>query len=89
MIVTTLPVRVMVLDNWEEYRFAVAPTMRVAALKQAALDHAQLGERRPHDYVVKFRGAELLDQDDQTLEGSGIVPNAALIVLSRKRNPAK
>jgi hypothetical protein len=89
MTAATLPLRVTVLDTWEEYPFAVAATMRVSALKQAALDRAHLGNRAPGDYMVKYRGAELIENGDRTLEDSGVVPNAALIVLSRKRNPAK
>jgi len=89
MTAAPLSLRVTVLDTWQEYPFSVAPTMRISALKQAALDRASLGKRAAGDYMVKYRGAELMESDDRTLEGAGVVPNAALIVLSRKRNPSK
>ena len=42
----------------------------------------------PDEYVVKFRGAEMLDES-ATLRDAGIPPNAALIVLPRRRRPVR
>jgi hypothetical protein len=43
---------------------------------------------RPEEYLVKFRGAELFDES-KSLSEAGVVPNAALIVLPRRRRPVR
>ena len=43
--------------------------------------------RDPAGYLVKYRGAELADQ--QSLADAGVVPNAGLIVLARRRRPVR
>lgn len=84
---TTFPVRVTVLDTWEEFGFTVAPDLPVNEVKRRALRAARV-RRSPEEYVVKFRGAELWE-DGQTLAQAGVTPNAALIVLPRRRIPAR
>lgn len=84
---TSFPVRVMVQDAWDEVAFSVPPTTRLADLKQRALDVTRI--RRPADeYVLKFRGAELMDES-QSLTEAGVAPNGALIVLPRHRRPVR
>lgn len=84
-----LAVRVMVVDVWDQVLLAVEPTTTVAELKQRALDRA-LGRRAPpmEDYVVKFRGAQVLDES-MTLRALGAGPNAPFIVLPRRRQPVR
>ncbi len=84
---SALPVRVMVLDTWDEFPFDVSPETTVTALKAEALSRARV-RGAPEGYVLKYRGAAV-DEGQQTVGGAGIVPNAALIVLSRRRVPAK
>jgi hypothetical protein len=43
--------------------------------------------RNPDGYVVKFRGGEV--RDESTLADAGIVQDANLIVLSRRRRPVR
>lgn len=82
-----IPVRVMVLDVWDEVRLELAPTVLVGDLKSQALKAARV--RRPADqYLVKFRGAELAE-GPQTLGDAGVVANAGLIVLARARSPVR
>lgn len=82
-----IPVRVMVLDTWDDVRFDVPPTALVSELKAQALAAARV--RKPADgYLVKFRGAELAE-GDQTLAGAGVVANAGLVVLARARSPVR
>ena len=82
---TTIPLRVMVLDVWQEFGFQVAPDLPLAELKSRALRAARV-TRPPEGYLVKFRGAELAEQG-RTVADAGLVPNAALIVLPRRRTP--
>lgn len=84
---TTLPVRVMVHDAWDEVRLEVPDSTPVGALKAVALRRA--GVMRPAaEFVAKYRGA-LLDDEDRSLSEAGVVPNAAVIVLPRRRHPVR
>jgi hypothetical protein len=84
---TTLPLRVMVTDVWDEAPLQLSPAATVAELKRAALEHVRV-RRDPAGYEVKYRGAALLDEN-RTLSDLGIVPNANLIVLPRRRRPVR
>jgi hypothetical protein len=83
----TLPVRVMVQDAWDEVRLDLPATTSLSQVKQRALDATRvIGD--PAGYVLKFRGAELLDES-RSLAEAGLVPNGALIVLPRRRRPVR
>jgi hypothetical protein len=83
------PVRVMVLDAWDTVELQVDDSTTVAQLKRealrAALKQAPLSEQ---GYVVKFRGAAVLDES-QTLGDIGARPNAPFIVLPARRQPVR
>lgn len=83
-----LPVRVMVQDAWDQVALELPAASSVSELKRRALDLTHSGRGRPEDYLVKFRGAELLDES-RSLSDSGVVPNAALIVMPRFRRPVR
>jgi hypothetical protein len=83
------PVRVMVMDAWDHVQVQVDDTTTVAQLKREALRAAL--KRPPLDdqeYVVKFRGAAVLDES-QTVRALGAVPNAPFIVLPSRRHPVR
>lgn len=82
-----VPVRVTVADVWDAVTLDVAPTTSLADLKLEALRRSRV-RRDPAEYVVKFRGAEVLDES-RTLKDAGIPPNAPLIVLPRRRRPVR
>lgn len=82
-----LPVRVLVLDAWDEVELEARPGTLVADLKREALARARV-TRPPEAYLVKYRGAEL-GENGTTLGEVGVVPNAALIVLPRRRIPVR
>jgi hypothetical protein len=83
------PVRVMVMDAWDHVQVQVDDTTTVAQLKREALRAAL---KRPslddQEYVVKFRGAAVLDES-QTVRALGAVPNAPFIVLPSRRHPVR
>lgn len=83
---STLPVRVTVLDTWDEIHLTPALSARVADLKREALTRARV-VGAPDRWMVKYLGAEV--PEDGTLEQAGIEPNAALIVLRRRRQPIR
>ena len=83
----TLRVRVMVQDAWDEVPLELPPATPLAELKRAALDATRV-TRDPDEYVLKFRGSELLDES-RSLADAGLVPNGAVIVLPRRRRPVR
>jgi hypothetical protein len=80
-------VRVMVTDAWDQVELPASGGTSVAELKRRALEEA-LGGRvvDPSAYVVKFRGAAVLDER-VTLRGLGAGAGAPFIVLPRQRRP--
>jgi hypothetical protein len=82
-----LPLRVMVEDVWDEVLLELAPETAVGEIKRQALALTRV-KGDPAHYVLKYRGAELLDES-QTVASSGLVPNAALIVMARRRRPVR
>ena len=83
------PVRVMVTDVWDQVSLTVAPTTTIADLKRAALTQALKRRSMPlQDHVVKFKGAQVLDEST-TLAELGAVPNSPFIVLPARRQPVR
>ncbi len=84
---TTLPVRVMVQDAWDQVSLELPVSATVQELKQRALRLThQVG--KPEEYQVKFRGAAVLDEE-RSLAESGVVAHATLIVIPRRRRPVR
>jgi hypothetical protein len=81
-----LPVRVMVTDPWDTVPLQLPDSTTLGELKRQALEATRV-TRDPAGYLVKYRGAELADQ--QSLAQAGVVPNAGLIVLARRRQPVR
>jgi len=83
------PVRVMVTDVWDQIPLAVAQTTTVAELKRQALAQALKRDGIPlRDYVVKFKGGQVLDEGT-TLAALGAGPNSPFIVLPARRQPVR
>jgi hypothetical protein len=82
-----LRLRVTVQDAWDEVPIDLPPAASLAELKRAALDATKV-RKDPDEYVLKFRGYELLDESS-TLADAGLVPNGAVIVLPRRRRPVR
>lgn len=84
---STIPVRITVEEAWDEVTLDLPATTPVLDAKQRALalTHRQ-GDAA--GYVAKFRGAELFDEG-RSLADHGVVANAALIVLRRRRRPVR
>jgi hypothetical protein len=82
-----LEVRVMVEDAWDQVTLNLPSSTSVTEVKQQALALTHRTQD-PASYLVKFRGAELLDED-RSLAEAGVVPRASLIVLPRGRRPVR
>lgn len=81
-----IAVRVLVLDSLDQIPLQLDPGSVVREVKRQALTAARAGGQ-PADYLVKYLGAEL--PEAATLEQAGVVPNANLIVLRRRRQPVR
>lgn len=82
-----LAVRVMVEDAWDEVFLELPGGTPLSELKRQALELTHVN-RNPSDYLLKYRGASLGDESRSMVE-AGLVQNAALIVLSRRRRPVR
>lgn len=82
------PVRVMVTPAWEQVPIQVDENTTVAQLKRDALRTALKTTANESAYIVKFRGAAVLDESI-TLRALGVVPNAPFIVLPARRQPVR
>jgi hypothetical protein len=86
-VTTALPLRVTVEDAWDEVFLELPEDTTLAELKRQALERTTV-TRDPSYYILKYRGAELSDEG-RSLSEAGLVPNGALIVLSRRRRPVR
>jgi hypothetical protein len=82
-----LPVRVMVEDAWDEVYLELPGATLLSELKREALERTHV-DRDPSEYMIKYRGAAMADESRSIAE-AGVVPNAALIVLARRRRPVR
>jgi hypothetical protein len=81
-------VRVMVTEVWDQVFLAVEPRTTAAELKRKALEQALRRPVDPREYLLKFRGATVLDEST-TLDGLGAGANAPFIILPRRRQPVR
>ena len=83
------PVRVFVMDVWDTVQLQVDDSTTVSQLKREALRLAlKRAPRDEQEYLVKFRGAAVLDEA-QTLRAVGARPNAPFIVMPARRQPVR
>ena len=83
-----MTVRVTVTDAWDTVDLAAEPATSVAELKREALRRAVGAAASPEDYIVKFRGALIMDEA-ATLASLGAAPQAPFIVLPARRHPVR
>jgi hypothetical protein len=83
------PVRVMVTPVWDHIPVQVDGATTVAQLKREALRTAlKRSDIDESEYIVKFRGALLLDES-MTIGALQAGPNAPFIVLPGRRQPVR
>ena len=87
-VATGVRVRVWVPEVWDAVQLTLGPESTVAELKEEAL-RASLGSSRNHaPYVVKYRGAQLLDEGVR-LAALGVRDGAPFIVLPARRQAVR
>lgn len=81
-------VRVTVTDAWDTVALDLEPTTTIAEIKRTALERTTGRMPDPSAYVVKFRGALVLDEN-RSIGDLGVPSGAALIVLPARRRPVR
>ena len=83
-----ITIRVEMPEVWDVVRIVVPPTEPVLSVKVAALE-ALFPEAELHqDFVLKFRGWEILDEAGP-LGDVGIVDGSILLLTHRRRRPVR
>jgi hypothetical protein len=77
----------MVEDAWDEVFLELPSETLLSELKRQALEATHV-DQDPSEYMIKYRGAAVSDES-RSLADAGLVPNAALIVLARRRRPVR
>lgn len=85
---TALDLRVAVPDVWDIVRLSAEEDWTVRQLKTEALGRATGRQLTAADYVVKFRGALVIDES-RTLGDLGVPNRGSLIVLPARRQPVR
>lgn len=82
-----LPVRVTVLEAWDDVTLDLSPDTTLTETKRQALAAVRLVDD-PAEFMIKFRGAELPDES-RTLADVAVPAGGALIVLRRRRRAVR
>jgi hypothetical protein len=80
-----LQLRAQVLEAWDAIRIDADPSATVKSLKHLALEtlYPNVNE---NDYVVKFRGWEVLDED-APISSTGARNGSIFLITDRRRRP--
>jgi hypothetical protein len=84
----TMALRVEVPEVWDVVRFEISPSTPTAALKQRALEVLVPDFSSPDEWVLKFRGFEILDES-VSLSETGAKNGSTFLITSRRRKPVK
>jgi hypothetical protein len=85
-----ITIRVEMPEVWDVVRIQVVPTEPVLAVKAAALEalYPEAGGEYHADFVLKFRGWEVLDES-ASLADVGVINGSILLLTYRRRRPVR
>jgi hypothetical protein len=85
-----ITIRVEMPEVWDVVRIQVAPTQPALAVKMAALAalYPEAEGEFHADFVLKFRGWEVLDEA-ATLADLGVINGSILLLTHRRRRPVR
>jgi len=83
-----LRLRVAVTDAWDTVTVDAPPSLTMGELKRRALAQATGRTLEPGHYVLKYRGALVLDEH-ATVGDLALRRGAPLIVLPARRHPVR
>jgi hypothetical protein len=83
-----ITIRVEMAEVWDVVRISAAPNTVVRDLKVAALGALLPEEQMPADFMLKFRGWEILDEY-ASLADAGVVDGSILLLTYKRRRPVR
>ena len=83
-----LSVRAQVLEAWDTIRIDAAPSASVRSLKELALRELYPDPKHAADFMVKFLGYEVLDED-APLSSTGARDGSTFLITDRRRRPGE
>lgn len=84
----TITIRVEASDVWETVRVVTRPDAPIAEVREQVVRRLFPNHRHPDDFVLKFRGWEMLDLN-ASLSSSGVVDGSILLLAHRRRRPVR
>jgi hypothetical protein len=83
-----ITLRVQCPEVWDTVRVNAPADTAVAVLKQRALEVLMPDEKNTDDFVMKFEGWEVLDEQ-VSLTAAGAGPGSIFLVTGRRRRPVR
>ena len=83
-----LTVRIELQERWETLAFDVAAESSVHALKTAARAHFGVSDVPAEDFVLKLRGAEIVDEQE-SLAAASVRDGSSFLLSFRRRRPVR
>ena len=83
-----ITVRVEMPEKWDTVKLAVSPAASARSVKVAALNALFPSTEAPEEFVLKFRGWEVLNED-ASLTDVGAVNGSILLLTHRRRQPVR
>lgn len=83
-----ITVRVQLPELWETIAVRCAPDTTVAALKRAAIEAFGQQSHPPHEFVLKLRGFEVLDET-APVTVAGAREGSTFLLTYRHRRPVR
>lgn len=80
--------RVEASDVWDAVQVVARPETVVADVKQRAVTRFFPNDADTHEYVLKFRGWEILDEN-APLRDVGITDGSTVLMAVRRRRPVR
>jgi hypothetical protein len=84
----SIRVRVEMPEVWDVVRVVASPTERVLTVKTAALEALFPSADLPADFIVKYEGWEILDEQ-VTLAEAGVADGSILLLTFRRRRAVR
>jgi hypothetical protein len=84
----TITIRVQASDLWETVRVTVASGTSIADVQRRVVEALYPDDEQLADFVLKFRGWELLDLN-ASLSSAGVMDGSILLLAHRRRRPVR
>ena len=83
-----ITIRVEMAEVWDVVAISVSPNQSVVDVKKAALAALYPEGTQHHDFMLKFKGWEMLDEQ-QSLAAAGVVDGSILLLTFRRRRAVR